>query len=772
MRFSPTDGSFIKYTVLDGLQGDEFFPGAYHHGKSGAMYFGGPNGLNVFFPEKIHPDAGSIPVRLSGLQLFNKPVEIGHEVLDIPLALKESIRLRHDQNLITLQYVGLNFKSSGKVQYAYMLEGFDADWNYVGTKREATYTNLDAGDYVFKVKAANSDGLWNEHLKELRITVLPPLWKTPAAYAVYLLLGVGLLYVFRQSALSKERLRNKLKLQQLEAQKTHELDVLKLKFFTNISHEFRTPLTLILGPMERLLTDQALEPDQRSDYYQLINRNAQRLLRLINQLLDLSELDAGFMKLSVVQYDVVSFCRSIAEAFVYQASQQHIDYTFTTNVPVAAVYFDDDKLEKVLYNLISNALKFTPPGGRVAVRLSVTNQCPPQAAPSLTANKEGGSLHLVLEVEDSGVGIPLSQQQKIFERFYQAGSKTRQKAGTGIGLALTRQLVECHYGTIKLQSTEGKGSLFTMCLPVYKERYAPEEISDSKPKLDDKVGDIRSVYNDQAQQQQQQQQQDGVVQAEVHTQLLGLPSILLVEDSEDVRSYIRINLSQEYRIYEAADGLEGYEKALDVDPDLVISDVMMPGMDGFELCRKIKSNPQISHVPVVLLTARSSEAFELEGLETGADDYISKPFNTLLFKARIRNILESRQKIKEKLSTDLSFEPQDVATNSLDERFIKQLLGVIEANISDDQFNPDALAAGMNLSRSQLYKKVKGLTGLSVSILIRNIRLRKACALLKTHSLSISEVAYQVGFSDPAYFTKCFREMYSQSPTEYLQRYS
>lgn len=765
VRFDPGANSFIQYTVSDGLQADEFFPGTCHQGKSGAMYFGGPNGLNMFFPEKIHPDTGSVPVRLTGLQLFNKPVDIKDSILGRPLDQKTSICLRHDQNMISFEYVGLNFKNPEKVQFAYMLEGFDADWNYVGTKREATYTNLDAGDYVLKVKAANSDGVWNENSRELALKILPPFWMTPVAFVLYFFLVLCLLYLFRRSALAKERLKNKLKLQKLEAQKTHELDMLKLKFFTNISHEFRSPLTLILGPIERLMLEhENIDAVQRMDYYKLVNRNAQRMLRLVNQLLDMSAIDAGFMKLSVVRYDVVDFCRNISDAFIYRASDLEIQYTFNSNVEKAEVYVDHDKLEKILYNLISNALKSTPAGGEVSVRLSLKEHTDPELPLSLLEKGAAGNVFLKLEVEDNGSGVPPAQQLKIFERFYQIDNKLLKKSGTGIGLALVKQLVERHYGTIMLESEEGKGSKFMVWLPVSKERYGAEEIGEGRPKIGEKVLDIRSVY-------QCLDSDAPQVEAENNEkQLMGHPAVLIVEDCEEVRRYISRSLRKEYVIYEAGDGKSGLEKVLDKNPDLVISDVMMPGMDGLEFCRKLKNDPQTSHIPVVLLTARSTEKYELEGLNTGADDYISKPFNMLLFKARIRNIIDSRQKIKEKLYSDLSFEPKNIATNCLDQAFVNKLLAVIESHLSDESFNPDALAVSMHLSRSQLYKKIKGLTGLSVSILIRNIRLRKACELLKTHSMSISEVAYQVGFSDPGYFAKCFKEMYSQSPSEYLHK--
>lgn len=587
---------------------------------------------------------------------------------------------------------------------------------------------------------------------------MSPIWLTPTAWVLYFLLLVLLIYGYKQSAVTKERFKNKLELQKLEAEKAHEIDVLKLNFFTSISHEFRTPLTLIIDPIDRLLAENAtMDTSERKNYYRLLKGNAQRLLRLVNQVLDMSEIDAGCMKLAVVQLNVVEFCRMITETFAYRANQKGIKLHFSSNTTASDAFFDPDIVEKVLINLISNALKFTPNNGSVTIKLELMNQ----ERLILPRNLTSPDLpHLRITVKDNGPGIPEAHTEKIFERFYQVENTAARKSGTGIGLALTKQLVEQHKGHISVTSKEGEGSTFCVWLPISDASYTVDEILKVNEETTNRGTEVWKKDNPLWEGNKEEE--------DTRTKdLLGLPVVLIVEDNDDLRKYLYYHLEKEYAVYEASDGMEGLEKAQEISPDLIISDIMMPGINGLELCKHIKSNPNTSHIPVILLTAKSSDSAEMEGLQTGADDYISKPFNMLLLKTRIKNIISMRQKIKEQLSDDPAFNPKDIATNSIDQKFFNDLLKLIEEHIADVNFNPDMLADLMRVSRSQLYKKVKGLTGLSVSILIRNIRLRKACQLLKTHSMAISEVAYEVGFSDPGYFTKCFKEMYSQPPSEY-----
>jgi ligand-binding sensor domain-containing protein/signal transduction histidine kinase/DNA-binding response OmpR family regulator len=763
-RYSPISKTIINYTVLDGLQSNEFFVNAAHHGMSGKMYFGGNNGLNIFQPDRIKTDTSSVPLRLTGLSLFNKPVEVGSKILKNSIDQSATITFSSNENVFSLSFVGLSYRNPEKIKYAYQLDGFENEWNLVGSKSEATYTNLDPGTYTFKVKAANGDGVWNKSARELTIVILPPFWKTPFAYVLYLMAILGILYFYRRSTINKEQFKSRIKLQQVDAARTHELDSLKLKFFTNISHEFRTPLTLITGPAETLIADEKMEPAKRQSYYQLIQRNAERMLRLVNQLLDISAIDAGFMKLRIAKHDIVEYAKSIADTFQYSATNQKLQFSFESNVEKAEVFFDMDVIEKVLYNLISNAIKFTEGGGKVSVRLYIT-ECGDVKIPTSLANdlKLRNINHCKLmkfEIEDNGVGVPSELREKVFERFYQIEGSTVGKNGTGIGLALVKQLVQRHYGSVSLEEKSEQGSKFVVWLPVFAGRFATEEIKEGiaikKPEINENfIGDLVIVNH--------------LKEIGTDTQLIDLPVLLIVEDNADVRYYMQLNLQDDYTIHEAKNGQEGFDKAVDVNPDLIISDVIMPVLSGFEFCSKIKNDERTSHIPLILLTARSAENYELEGLRSGADDYVTKPFSLPILRAKIKNIIEAKQKIKDKFYSDLSFEPKNITTNSLDKSFVDQLIAAIEVNLSNEDFNPDTLADQLHVSRSQLYKKVKGLSGLSVSIFVRNIRLRKAAELLSSgNASSIAEVAYQVGFSDPGYFTKCFHEMYSKSPSAFL----
>ncbi len=761
-KFNAATQTFRNYSRLDGLQSNEFFPGAYSKGEENEVYFGGKNGLSVFNPEHIRDNPYKTPVVITDFKLFNKQVLVGKEQSPLRNNISQTreITLEHDQNVMSFEFVGLNLVRPEKNQYAYRMEGFEKNWNFVGNRRDATYTNLDPGEYTFRVKAANNDGLWNEQETLLKIIIRPPFWRTGWAYAFYACCILGLLYGYRSVTLYRERQKNKLRLEKLEAEKTHELDTLKLNFFANISHEFRTPLTLIGDPVDKLVREGGAMPsEERLGLYQLIQRNSSLLLRLISQLLDVSEADAGMMKLKVVKWDMVQFARSIADMFSYKAERNNIVYLFNSDTEAAEVYFDPDKLEKILYNLLSNAFKFTPEYGKIAVNLSLVSDA--RLLPSRLAAKDSSpGVYARIEVEDTGVGIPQEEKDRIFERFFQVEKKGYRKKGAGIGLTLVKQLVERHYGDIAVASEMGEGSKFTIWLPVHGQRFTSEELA--FPDVDAKPEEGLTV--------KESVPEHEVAGAVPEAQVPGeVPLLLLVEDSQDVRNYLHYNFKGTYRIEEARNGAEGFEKAKAKMPDLIISDVLMPELSGIELCGKLKRNESTCHIPVILLTAQATEHSQLQGLETGADDYIAKPFSVPVLKAKVKNLIASRKLLKQQFLEDPGFKPAQLATNSLDEKFMERIVQVVEAHMPDSDFNPDMLASELGMSRSQLYRKMKGLTGLSVSIFIRNIRLRHATHLLQDKGLTVAEVAYSTGFSDPAYFSKCFKELYAKTPTDYIQ---
>ncbi|MBL6447186.1 helix-turn-helix domain-containing protein [Fulvivirga sp. 29W222] len=751
-KFTPNEGTFSNYDVLDGLQSNEFFPGACYKGWSGTLYFGGINGLTTFLPQSIKGDTSGIAIKFTGLKLFNEPISPGQAPLENTLDQTTHLRLDYDQNMVSFRFSGLDFKTPEKVQYAYILEGFDSQWNYVKNRKEATYTNLPPGEYSFKVMAASGNGIWNKNVRVLDISILPPIWKTIPAYILYMGILLALIYYYKQVVIAKERFKSRLEFQNLETKKAHEVDMMKLNFFTSISHELRTPLTLILDPVNKLITERDKMTDaEQDDHFKIVRSSSQRLLKLVNQVLDISAIDAGQIKLAVSKQDIVNFCQSIIETFSFSASLRETELRFSCNKESEAVFFDSDILEKALMNLLSNALKFTPKAGKVSLQLLITDQNHPEC-PANIKETSPHSKFIKLIVSDNGSGIAREHHSKIFEKFFKVQSHQQ---GSGIGLTLTKQLIEHHHGTIEVQSKPGEGSRFVIWLPVYKERYSPNEIvkktvAERVPKesLEENVPWEKDANPD---------------------VLVGRSILLLVEDNDDLRKYLKMNLQHEYIVYGTDSAEMALEMAPKIYPDLIIADVMLPGMNGLELCHKVKSTPSLRNLPLILLTSHTSNEHELEGLQTGASDYIGKPFNMLLLKARIKNVLALNQALKSKLDDDTNFESLDIAPQSVqDKSFLNGLLKVIHEHLADEHFSPERLAEMMGLSRSQLYKRVKGLTGLSVSILIRNIRLKKACQLLKSNDLSISQVAYEVGFSDPGYFTKCFKEMYSCPPSEYI----
>ncbi|MES2732492.1 MAG: 7TM diverse intracellular signaling domain-containing protein [Bacteroidota bacterium] len=550
-----------------------------------------------------------------------------------------------------------------------------------------------------------------------------------------------------------------------QADTLQEINQMKSHFFANISHEFRTPLTLIIGPLEQLLTKVAESPSLQVQY-QMMHRNAQRLLLLINQLLDLSKVEAGKMTLDTKPGDLVQFLRRVVRSFESLAERRHIDLRLQYPHHKVWVLFDPDKLEKVVNNLLSNAFKFTPEGGTISFSLSFspalveTNQSASDLPPLTKAE---------IIVQDSGVGIPADRVNKIFERFYQVdNTQTREQEGTGIGLALIKELVDLHHGHISVSSTLGKGTAFTMHLPF---QVVPTDDSQAKEiwiesEIEPLNQTIFSATPSEILPEANRKSSDHLPLKESR------PSVLIVEDNSDMRAYIRENLATFCRVTEASHGKMGFEKAVATVPDLIISDVMMPGMDGMELCKRLKTDELTSHIPVILLTARASGDSKVEGLETGADDYITKPFEARELQVRVKNLIEGRHKLRQRFSREVILQPKDIAITSADERFLQRATDVVERYLSDTDFGVETFAREIAMSHMQLYRKLQALTDQSPSIFIRSLRMQRAALLLAKKSATVSEIAYQVGYNDPSYFTKCFHQQFGQTPSEYANSHS
>jgi signal transduction histidine kinase/ligand-binding sensor domain-containing protein/DNA-binding response OmpR family regulator len=727
--------SFRNYSEVDGLQGKHFNEDAAIRTRSGELVFGGVNGFNIFRPADIDKNKIVPQLALTEFQLFNHTVTPRHPVngeFTLPAAITTdpSIVLNASENVFSIEFSVLNFIQPSKNQYKYKLEGFNKDWLTTDARnRRVTFTNLNAGDYVFRVIGSNNDGVWNEKGVSMNIKVLPPFWKSKKAYAIYLMIVLTLLFITRRLVQQREKLKFAVRQQHEEVRRSRELDMMKTRFFTNVSHELRTPLSLILSPLDQL-SAQAETSEQRKQF-DLIQRNAKRLLNLVNQLLDFRKLEVHDIGFRPSGGDLVSFVREIVQSFSDLSEKKDIHLIFESNVSSLEATFDHDKIEKILFNLLSNAFKFTMADGEISVSLQV---------------KDSGTDNIVeLRVKDTGIGIPAEKHELIFERFFQNDlPNTIMNQGSGIGLAITKEFVRIHKGVIRVESEAGKGSCFIVILPLKRlAHFVHEEVNEpvQSPTIDKKN--------------------------EPEVTLIGKPTVLLVEDSEDFRFYLKDNLKTSYNVMEAANGEEGWTKVLSQVPDLVVTDIMMAGMNGLELCKKIKSDQRVSHIPVILLTARSGEEQRLEGFEVGADDYIPKPFNFQLLESRIRNLMSVRQNLRSLFSKKNAIKASEIQITSVDEQFIQRLIQFIEENVSNSNLSVLDMCRELGVSRAQFFKKIQTLTGKSPLEVVREIRLQHAVQLLEKSQLSVAEIAYKVGFNTPKYFTRYFKEVYHVLPSAY-----
>lgn len=734
----PVQFNVSTYNEIDGLQGRGFNENAALKLRSGELIFGGANGFSIFDPAQIWDESLRARVTLTDFQIFNKSIQPG-EVLNGKPILEKSISetdrivLKHSQNVFSIEFAALNFLHPEKNKYLYTLEGFNNQWFEADETRKVTYTNLDPGTYVFKVKMKDG-GVSSE--RRLELEILPPLWRTWWAYTIYVLLMIGTLMVARWVLLERQKMNFELEQERRHAQQMHELDLMKIRFFTNVSHEFRTPLTLMLTPLENLLKN--IQADHTvHKQLSLIHRNAKRLLNLVTQILDFKKLEVEEIEFRPERGDIVQFVREIARTFSDLSEHKHIRYRFESDITSRYADFDQDKLSKIMYNLLSNAFKFTPENGHVTVRLRIISA-------------EGTDEQLEIKVEDSGIGIPEEAQQKVFERFYQHPMPDHIiNQGSGIGLSIAVEFVKMHGGTIDLESVEGNGTTFTVILPL-KERISrtiPAEIPEPVPTPDP-------------------------IEVILPAETTGKkrPVVLIVEDNDEFRDYLKEVLREEYRILEAANGKVGLDITLESIPDLIVSDVMMPEMDGIELCRTIKTDRRISHIPVVLLTARAEEEQRLQGYQTGADAYVTKPFRLDILQVRIRNLIRQRDLLQKQFQQRVEIRPSEVAVRSLDEEFIQKAVKVVEENLANAEYTVEELSDAMSMSRVYLYKKILSMTGKTPIEFIRIIRIRRGADLLQKSQLTVSEIAYQIGFNNPKYFTKLFKEEFEMLPTEYRKR--
>ena len=697
-KFNTKTETIRNYDVKDGLQSNEFNKGAYFKSRSGEMFFGGVNGFTVFHPVNIKDNPHIPPIVITDFQLLHKSVPVGFDksnnrtILEKSITETKEIELNYEDNVITFEFAALDFHCPEKNKYAYMMEGFNKDWIYTdASRRYATYTNLDPGEYTFRVKGSNNDGIWNEEGTSLKINILPEM---------------------------------------------------RSRFFADISHEFRTPLTLILGPLKQII-EETKDPKTLEEAT-LAEKSAERLNVLVNQLMDLSRVVTGNLKLQTCAENIVPLLKGLTLSFASLAERKNITLKFKSKKKVLKVFIDKDKVEKIVTNILSNAFKFTEEGGKIDVNVQSTNG---------TAE---------IRISDTGIGIPKEKLDKIFDRFYQVEEKHKRRGeGAGIGLALTKELVELHKGEIQVESEEGKGTTFTVSIPLGREHLLPEEISEERIKKEEvSTPSVTGVEEDKK--EEEELDIDLITETEK-------PLLLIVEDNADVRTYIRGHLDESYRISEAVDGKDGMDKVLEYIPDLVVSDVMMPKMDGFELCGEIKKDERTSHIPVILLTAKAASEDKIEGLETGADDYIMKPFDAKELQVRIKNLIEQRKKLRERFNKEATIPIKKGKYSQIDEQFLKKAMDVIEKHISEPEFSLDEFGRETGMSRTQLHRKVRALTDHSPHNFIRFIRLKHAAELLIKGAGNVTEIAYDVGFSSLSHFAKAFKEQFGKTPSDYIK---
>ena len=750
-EYDPEKEQFINYNSLNGIGVYEFTP---HSGillPNGEVCFSGNNGFVTFNPQDLQLNSFVPPLVFTRLVVNNEVIETEDEtgILSSVLDDVQEIELSYDQNNISIGYCALNFVFARQNQYAVFLEGYDKDWNYIGNRREAYYTNLSPGTYEFRVKASNNDGVWSQETRKIRIVVHPPIWKTWYACLFYIVVFVSVLVLIMYYIAKKQKLERELQFQQKEQQQLEEFHQAKIRMFTNFSHELRTPLTLIIAPLQELVAMPEFSSMVKNKLG-LIFSNAQRLLLLVNQLMDLRKNQEGKLKLSIIKSDMYSFLQEIYYAFNHLAAKKSIDFTFENKEEQLMAWFDKTLIEKVVFNLLSNAMKFTPNGGKVEFSLSQISSSALPAEYQTELSKLPSDTEFVrLSVADSGKGIPDEEIKNIFAPFYQGEDDNKENVGTGIGLSLTRSIVHLHHGIITVTKNQPTGTIFNVYIPISSFVYGEDQLV-----KEEAVEDVIPVDK------------------EMHFDIEKKWTVLLAEDNDEVRMYVKECLEPYYYVLDVNNGKDALDLSLEKYPDLILSDIMMPKMDGLELCSRVKQDLQLGHIPVVLMTAKSMVVHIKEGFSVGADDYIVKPFSMDVLICRINNLLESREKLKKLYGKKFSPEAMGIEIVSGDDRFTQSFFELIEKNISNPDLGIDLLSQELGLSRANLYRKLKAVTELSPTELIRNKRLEVAAKLLLESDYTVSEVAVYTGFNSHAYFTNCFKSFYGYSPSEWVQRHN
>jgi signal transduction histidine kinase/ligand-binding sensor domain-containing protein/DNA-binding response OmpR family regulator len=737
VRYNKANGACQVFTQKDGLLSDQFIFKAGFKSSTGKIYIGTAQGFNAFEPKNIISNNYIPPVVVNRLEIFNKEVEMAnYGSTNATATAYDEINLSYKDNVFSLGFVALSYNNPEKNKYAYKLEGFDKDWNHVTNQLKATYTNLPAGNYVFRVIASNNDGIWNNEGASLNVIIHPPIWKTLPAKIFYIILLISLIILLVRMFIMRTDRKHREKIEQLKHEKEKEVYDAKIGFFTMIAHEIRTPVSLIIGPLEKMMATNPHLPDGIKKDLNIIDRNSQRLLLLVNQLLDFRKAEQGALVINYMRSNIYSLLQSIYDRFSPLIDQHGIEFVLDCPDKTFDADVDQEFVTKMVSNLLSNALKFANSKIVLACRQNKT------------------SALFEIQVTDDGNGIADSEKEKIFDPFYQINPQ--HKSGTGIGLSLVKNLVDAHNGTIAVLDALPSGASFSITLPLRSGTIVEQNIQHHQL-----TSTLKKNGADDS---------DALID-EIAGTLPDKPYLLIVEDNTEMRNFLSDSFSSEYQIVTAVDGVDGLEKVKSAEINLVISDLMMPRMNGLMFCQALKSNLLTSHIPIVMLTAKADIDSKIEGLNFGADAYIEKPFSVKFLKAQIRNLIESRKSLRSKYA-EMPFVPiNSIAGNQADEEFLTQMNAIIENNISNIDFTIDMLAEQLCISRSGFFSKIKSLAGVTPNELIQVVRLKKAAELLSANKYRINEVAYMVGYNDPSYFSKCFVKQFGIRPGDFINKH-
>lgn len=752
LKYQPLERNLVIFPLAKEIPIENFSDGCWSSDGEGIFYFGGDNGF-LEISTKSKPNPFVPRIFISNLKINNREIHSGKSQQVVPklpadISFVNKLVLNYSQRSFSLDFAALHFWQPEKNIYAYKLEGAEKEWTYVsGQNNYAVYSNLPAGTYLFRLKGTNNHGVWAEGEAQLEIKIKPPLFQSTGFIMLYGLLILLLVYFSLRFYSARLHLRNEVKLAKMERNHSEEIALTKQQFFTNISHELRTPISLILPPIQQALSKHDFG-DDTNNLLKLAEKNSQRLLRVVNQILDFRKLEQDSLELKVRAFDLVGFCKELFVMFGDKATRNQIRFTFDSDLESCTIWADTEKIESVLYNLLSNAFKFTPANGSVAFEIRQHRDNP---------DFKYGAVDI--QISDTGIGIALEEQQRIFDRFYQTSQGKKSFEGSGIGLSMVAEYSKLHHGSVNVESQPGEGACFTVTLPLGNIHF-PMDFDQSSQSLNLLVSK-KSEFDEK------------VPNHYVYDVDSGKPVVLIVEDNADMVEYLCLNLKEDYHLIIANNGEEALEKTKNFTPNVIISDIMMPVMDGLTFCKKIKENPKTSHIGIILLTAKSLTSQKIEGIRIGADAYLTKPFDVELLMATVGNLLKRKDEIFSYFKFEIITQPDSRNSGeNVDDRFIKKVIHIIEANIANPDFSVEMLSSEIGMSSAHLYRKLKSMTHFSAKDIIRKYRLKKASILLKNNEGNISEIMYEVGFSSLSYFAKCFKKEFGYSPKDFQQRES